>query len=563
MVEADRETFVYADRDLDCPFKTIYFTVFSWNTILPVPECPRRVCPLCQSNPPIQMEGNKDTDDATSTTATSTKPIGTFFNVVFHTTDSLQGSQQEGTATSAATTAAEVNTNDTDKNNGPYTVEYLNLFHTTKRNSRNGGQIRYLLLLLTFQVMMSRCLAFIVSHDQRCRKSKQTKPIPQKLQARTRVDGDVPIVGMASTSMEDIVVDEEHKPDNTNVGLYRKFVTHAWEKLESTGWFDTEQSDGGDENVGSSSSSTRTRCHYRVAPARGSPNSVVQMTVRSMGPSSSSSASDNLLRYARYALLETVPKTTSASSEDVTATVGLEEKPTVHTQGIQVLNLVVFPSSKTTLPAWGVDLVSLPGGKHLMLMDVHPMRLFGDGEQNDTIDKHDASKVYPHHKRFKQWHETHVMGSRNSEDGDDNSARVFPWGGDVPDEVAKYVSPYALWTRLKEEEDEEQSVGESKVSVIELIENNLWDAFCEHLELYLDLIRANQPSSAPEPQDDDNDAKMSNEQRLSILFGNNDQANYIEYRRTKDPAKPMLNSLYGPDFANRILDQVLFPPPET
>jgi hypothetical protein len=316
----------------------------------------------------------------------------------------------------------------------------------------------------------------------------------------------------------DIEMDQETE-FVAHVGTYRKFADYAWNKLLATGLFH----DG--------TTNENSAYHYKASPAKGIPNSMVQMTTRAMGPNTT--VSTNLLRYARFALLETVPNTTVTTQDASTTT--LSATTTVHTQGIQVLNLVVFPSTETTLPAWGVDLVSLPGGKHLMLMDVHPMTLFGD-------DKEDLQSRYPHHVAFRDWHEDNVIGS--SKDMDTKEKWAFPWGGDVPDEVAKYVSPYALWTRMKEEEG-------SSASILNVIDTNLFDAFCGHLDLYLDLVQTNRQSANNEGSD-----KPS----PGCLFGSNDQSGYIEYRRTHDPAKPMLNALYGPDYASRVLEKVLFPP---
>jgi hypothetical protein len=322
---------------------------------------------------------------------------------------------------------------------------------------------------------------------------------------------------MMMQNIDGIEIDQETDVV-TNVGTYRKFADYAWNKLLATGLFH----DG--------TTNENSAFHYRTSPAKGIPNSMVQMTTRAMGPNTA--IGTNLLRYARFALLETVPNTTATTKDTLTT---INATTTVHTQGIQVLNLVVFPSTETTLPAWGVDLVSLPGGKHLMLMDVHPMTIFGD-------DMEDIQSMYPHHITFRDWHEEHVIGSSN--DKDTKEKWTFPWGGNVPDEVAKYVSPYALWTRMKEEEG-------SSASILNVIETNLFDAFCRHLDLYLDLVQTNRQRATNAGSDRPSPV---------CLFGSNDQSGYIEYRRTHDPAKPMLNALYGSDYASRVLEKVLFPP---
>ena len=38
----------------------------------------------------------------------------------------------------------------------------------------------------------------------------------------------------------------------------------------------------------------------------------------------------------------------------------------------------------------------------------------------------------------------------------------------------------------------------------------------------------------------------------------NGQNNYLNYRRDKDPARPMLSNLFGKDFTESLINKVLF-----
>jgi hypothetical protein len=253
-------------------------------------------------------------------------------------------------------------------------------------------------------------------------------------------------------------------------GLYQKFAEHCWSELGSTGWL---------QNV-----DLKEEFSQNVSPAKGFPEgTVVKMTNRAMVPKESSlSSPTNLIKYARYALLETIHESTDG----------------VQSKGIQVLNFVVLPSDATNLPVLGIDLVSLPGDKHLLLLDAQPM-----------------VTPNPYDSIWKDWHSKHAT--------DDD----FPWGGDFPEAVAKYVSPNALWTRLSGKEG------------ADLIQTKIYDAFQEHISLYLKLLR-------------DSEAEES-------IQGDNDQPNYIDYRRNNDPAAPMLKALYGPEWTAQVLEEVLFP----
>lgn len=256
-------------------------------------------------------------------------------------------------------------------------------------------------------------------------------------------------------------------------GLYRKFADHALDRLSETSWFQT--------------AAIPNDLAFNEAPAKGMQNAVVRFSTKALIPAP---GYKDLVRYARVALLETIPHEETLP----------EPRDEVARSGIQVLNVVLMPSNATTLPVLGIDLVSLPGGKHLLLLDAQPM-----------VDPN------PFEKHWAEWHDTYVAN--------DNK---FPWGGDFPDAVKAYVSKYALWTRLQEVEDP-----------ITVIEDDLWDAYIAHLDTYLALLASHENS----PND----------------IRSNQQASYLDYRRNNDPAKPMLNSLYGSEWTNTLLDDVLFP----
>ena len=253
----------------------------------------------------------------------------------------------------------------------------------------------------------------------------------------------------------------------TQQGLYQPFVQSAWTKLgqvltpiELSNNFDT-----------------------RSAVAKGMPDgTIVNITVAAM----QGRTPESPIRYARYALLETLLP-------------GLPET----TSGIQVLNLVIFPNGN--FPVWGVDLVSLPGDRHLLAMDVQPM----------------SSAPLPMTDSWKAWHTKHVENT-------------FDWGGDLPLEAAKYFSPYGLWTRL------------TGPKGIYQIQTQVMEAFDEHLDLYLNMM-----------------TKLSTTTTITTTesspTNSGYQSEYLDYRLANDPARPMLKSLYGAEWTEQLLTEVLFP----
>jgi len=269
------------------------------------------------------------------------------------------------------------------------------------------------------------------------------------------------------------------------VGLYRSFCDRAWTKLQ--------------DRCGNKLQPVEIpqQLSFNTAIAAGAPERTrVDITVQALqaAPNDGSAA----IRYARFALLETVSPSTSSSVA-----------PSVQSSGIQVLNMVVFPASHLDFPVWGADFVSLPGNKHLLLLDAQPM----------GYDASDRSQGWD------EWYQKNQI------------AREYPWGGDLPEKVQPYVSKNALWARLGAVAGSEEKAS-ATVDPIERIQA-LMPAFEEHLDLYLDLI-VQEYASTP----------TSSENR---------HRDYIQYRLENDPARPMLKRLYGEEWTETVLHDVLFP----
>jgi hypothetical protein len=278
-------------------------------------------------------------------------------------------------------------------------------------------------------------------------------------------------------------------PDPNAVGLYQTFSSHASEKLLGSGWFQEMK--------------VPEKLALNQSPAKGMKNSIVRISTRAMVPTT---RNEDLVQYARITLLETVPAV-AAGGGGGDGALDDASSSTIYVEGIQVLNFVVLPGKGTTLPVLGIDLVSLPGGRHLLLMDAQPMVI---SEQ----------KNLPWDDHWKDWYSQHVDGNSDK----------FPWGGDFPEAVQPFVSKHSLWTRLQEVENP-----------TDVIQRDVWEAFVDHLDAYLDLL-----------------GQYEGEE-ISAVLGDNNQTAYLNYRRGTDPAKPMLNSLYGAEWTDQLLEEVLFP----
>ena len=97
-------------------------------------------------------------------------------------------------------------------------------------------------------------------------------------------------------------------------------------------------------------------------------------------------------------------------------------------------------------------------------------------------------------------------------------------------DVARFFSPGVIWSKLPKEERSDF-----------LIANQLYISFKEYLDLYLEILFESK--------------EVNIELQKELINGQN---NYLNYRRDNDPARPMLSSLFGKEFTESLIKEVLF-----
>ena len=97
-------------------------------------------------------------------------------------------------------------------------------------------------------------------------------------------------------------------------------------------------------------------------------------------------------------------------------------------------------------------------------------------------------------------------------------------------DVARFFSPGVIWSKLPKEE-----------RIDFLIANQLYSSFEEYLNLYLEILFESK------------EVNMGLQEEL--IKGQN---NYLKYRRDNDPARPMLSSLFGKEYTESLIKEVLF-----
>lgn len=319
--------------------------------------------------------------------------------------------------------------------------------------------------------------------------------------------------------------------------LYNKFHNYAWEKMH----YD-------DDN--SLLSTVPDSLKTNSSPVKGSPDGAsVVANIRSISglrrSENAPAAQAQAIRLARSAFLETQTSSSEALISPMT---------------IHVLNLVLFPATHVRdpstnaylgLPIFGADIVTLPGNKHLVALDfqpVLPLNEEGGSSRNGLFPErysHLETKLKSIHARY--------------QNNDTPSEALLPWGGDIPPQAIRWFSPYALWTRFGDEK------------AIETVSTTVWDAYREYVDLYFELIDAVQSDLdngnlniivQKESEEEDVVGGEEEEYHKNLASSNpvlNGQREYLEYRRINDPARPMLQRLYGKEWAEELIDNVLFP----
>ncbi len=175
----------------------------------------------------------------------------------------------------------------------------------------------------------------------------------------------------------------------------------------------------------------------------------------------------------------------------------------INSPNYSVLNFLIIPNTIYNVPFFGVDFVTLPNS-HLLVLDFQPSLKIENQYSKKLIKKLIELKTRCHSS--------------------------LPLAEKMSGDVARFFSPGVIWSKLPKEERSDF-----------LIANQLYTSFREYLNLYLEILF---------------ESKEANMEMQKELI--NGQNNYLKYRRDNDPARPMLSSLFGKEFTESLIKEVLF-----
>ena len=175
----------------------------------------------------------------------------------------------------------------------------------------------------------------------------------------------------------------------------------------------------------------------------------------------------------------------------------------INSPNYSVLNFLIIPNTSYNVPFFGVDFVSLPNS-YLLVLDFQPSLKIEYQYSKKLLEKLIRLKTSCH--------------------------LSLPLADDMSPDVAKFFSPGLIWSKLPKEESSDL-----------LISNQLYTSFKEYLTLYMEILFESKEASL--------------DLQKELINGQN---NYLKYRRDNDPARPMLSSLFGKEFTESLIKEVLF-----
>ncbi len=175
----------------------------------------------------------------------------------------------------------------------------------------------------------------------------------------------------------------------------------------------------------------------------------------------------------------------------------------INSPNYSVLNFLIIPNTIYNVPFFGVDFVSLPNS-YLLVLDFQPSLKIENQYSNKLLAKLIKLKTLGHSS--------------------------LPLAETMSADVARFFSPGLIWSKLPKEKSSDF-----------LIANQLYTSFTEYLTLYLEILFKSQEANLEIQKD--------------LINGQN---NYLKYRRDNDPARPMLSSLFGKEFTESLIKEVLF-----
>jgi hypothetical protein len=338
---------------------------------------------------------------------------------------------------------------------------------------------------------------------------------------------------------------------SSNGGLFRPFATCVEESLLNTGYMKrTIVNPGLQYNV--------------VDYGEGNDQKVYLSVITLQGVTNTSP-----LSYCRIVLMETIPTQNQLHAEQPPKEIESSKKSDhrYHHDGLHALNILIFPNTHdrstttttTTIttkessssnikdyPIWGVSMAHNYGIHNVSMATIDAQPISFSKEINEY-----------YATQYKEWYGRHVSPPKVTTEHTKKSYNNLPWGGTLRNSTQSFISPYVLWTKF--------NTTSSTTPIETILQEDVYEACKEHLNIYLqNIVRHN----TDENNDIDISSRTEQENNHHHHHNNNKsihrttdrRTEFCNYWRYNEPERSTLTKLFGKEWTERLLWEIMFPP---
>ncbi|KAJ4724384.1 phytochromobilin:ferredoxin oxidoreductase, chloroplastic-like [Melia azedarach] len=174
----------------------------------------------------------------------------------------------------------------------------------------------------------------------------------------------------------------------------------------------------------------------------------------------------------------------------------------IQSEGMQVLDLAVFPKAEFDVPIFCANFFTA-ASTNIVVLDLNPL--------HDVICCRDYKDKY--------YKSLMPLGLKYS--------KLLPWGGKLTSESIKFFSPIVIWTKFTSSQDKHDA---------------LYSAFVDYYKAWLELM----------------DQAVEETETSQVMCNCEAQHRYLMWRAEKDPGHGVLKKLIGETAAKDLLRSFLF-----
>ena len=203
---------------------------------------------------------------------------------------------------------------------------------------------------------------------------------------------------------------------------------------------------------------------------------------------------------------------------------------------LQVFTSLFYPRD-TLLPVLGVDLLQFNHGKKtLCIVDFQPVVVIPSSSSSSSSTDGDAATPNKHYNT--EYYESKLKLIRDQYPSLQNEMTNRFYSADDP-----YFSKQMLLGRVQHD-GKTNTIDDTKAATLQMVQDDLYPAYQQYVQTHVQLQK---------------EAQQHNKNVADESYAQKCHAQYDTYSAERDPAHKLLGNIFGPDFANDYVYDILFP----